>query len=139
MSQDIVREKVVGALEGALHKARRKGQLKIESFPMVTLDLPKRPEWGDLASTVAMSLASSEQRSPQDVAQIILENLDRPEAIFDRVEIAQPGFLNMTVKRELWLEVLNEIEEQGQAYGRSDLGKGAVFSVRFPAPPASAT
>ena len=131
MSQDIVREKVVGALEGALHKARRKGQLKIESFPMVTLDLPKRPEWGDLATTVAMSLASSEQRSPHDVAQIILENLDRPEAIFDRVEIARPGFLNMTVKRELWLEVLNEIEEQGQAYGRSDLGKGRRVLVEY--------
>ncbi|MEK6619326.1 MAG: arginine--tRNA ligase, partial [Nitrospirota bacterium] len=80
MSQDIVREKVIDALQGALLRARRKGQLKAEPLPAVTLDLPKRPEWGDLASTVAMSLASSEQRSPQDVAQIILENLDQREA-----------------------------------------------------------
>ena len=131
MSQDIVREKVIDALQGALLRARRKGQLKAEPLPAVTLDLPKRPEWGDLASTVAMSLASSEQRSPQDVAQIILENLDQREAIFDRVEIVRPGFLNMTVKRDLWLEVLLEIEEQGEAYGRTDVGKGRRVLVEY--------
>ncbi|HET8579437.1 MAG TPA: arginine--tRNA ligase, partial [Nitrospiraceae bacterium] len=42
-----------------------------------------------------------------------------------------PGFLNMTVKRELWLEVLNEIEEQGQSYGRMDLGKGRRVLVEY--------
>lgn len=131
MSQDIVREKVIDALQGALMRARRKGQLKAEPFPTVTLDLPKRPEWGDLASTVAMSLASSEERSAQDVAQIILDNMDQREAIFDRVEIVRPGFLNMTVKRDLWLKVLLEIQEQGEAYGRTDLGQGGRVLVEF--------
>ncbi len=131
MPLEIVTEKVVGALEGALQKARRKGQLKTKAFPLVTLDLPKRPEWGDLSSTIAMTLASLEQRSPHDVAQIILDNMDQPEVIFDRVEIAPPGFLNMTVKRELWLKVLNEIEKQGHAYGRTDLGKGRRVLVEY--------
>ena len=131
MSQDIVREKVIDALQGALLRAKRKGQLKAEPLPAVTLDLPKRPEWGDLASTVAMSLASSEQRSAQDVAQIILDNMDQRDAIFDRVEIVRPGFLNMTVKRDLWLEVLGEIQEQGEAYGRTDVGQGARVLVEF--------
>ncbi|MGH7236153.1 MAG: arginine--tRNA ligase [Nitrospiraceae bacterium] len=131
MSQDIVREKVIDALQGALLRAKRKGQLKAEPLPAVTLDLPKRPEWGDLASTVAMSLASSEQRSPQEVAQIILDNMDQRDAIFDRVEIVRPGFLNMTVKRNLWLEVLGEIQEQGEAYGRTDVGRGGRVLVEF--------
>ena len=116
MSQDIVREQVVGALQSALQQAHRKGLLKIVSLPPLTLDLPKRPEWGDLASTVAMSLASSEQRSPQEVAQIIVDNLEQGDAIFDRVEIVRPGFLNMTLKRDVWLKVLHEIEEQGDRY-----------------------
>lgn len=118
MAYDIVQEKILDALQTALQEAKRKGQLKVQSLPALTLDLPKRPEWGDLASTVAMSLAPSEQRSPQDVAQIILENLAPRDALFDRIEIAKPGFLNMTVKRGLWLEVLAEIEAQKDAYGR---------------------
>lgn len=130
MAQDLVREKVMGALHDALWLAKRKGQLMIDPFPTVSLDLPKRPEWGDLATTVAMLLASVEKRPPYDVAQIILENLQQT-AIFDRVEIARPGFLNMTVKRDLWLKVLSEIDAQGEHYGRSDIGQGRRVLVEF--------
>ena len=130
MAQDLVREKVVGALQDALRQAKQKGQLTIDPFPTVSLDLPKRPEWGDLATTVAMMLASAEKRPPYDVAQIILENLQQT-ALFDRVEIARPGFLNMTVKRDLWLEVLAEIDAQGAQYGRSDVGQGRRVLVEY--------
>ena len=75
MSHGVVQEKVTSALLGALNGARNKGQLKSTAWPALSLDAPKRPEWGDLASTVAMSLASSEQRAPHDIAQIIVENL----------------------------------------------------------------
>lgn len=131
MSHDIVQEKVITALQGALQEAKRKGQLKVESVPTLTLDLPKRPEWGDLASTVAMSLAPSEQRAPYDVAQIILENIAQREMLFDRVEIVRPGFLNLTVKRGLWLEVLAEIEAQGPSYGRTTMGQGRRVLVEY--------
>jgi arginyl-tRNA synthetase len=98
---------------------------------LVSLDLPKRPEWGDLATTVAMMLASAEKRPPYDVAQIILENLSSHAAIFDRIEIARPGFLNMTIKRDLWLKVLSEIDAQGEIYGRCDLGQGRRVLVEY--------
>lgn len=131
MSQGIVRDRVIAALERALDQAKRKGQLKVESKPVLSLDLPKRPEWGDLASTVAMSLASAEQRSPQEVAEIIVKNLEDYKDIFDRIDIVKPGFLNMTVRRDLWLEVLEEIEASGDHYGRSDLGRGKRVLVEY--------
>jgi len=131
VSQGVVRERVIGALRHALDHARLKGQLKSLTPATVPLDLPKRPEWGDLATTVAMTLAPSEQRSPEEVAQIICDNLEQRDAIFDRIEIVRPGFLNMTVKRDLWLEVLGEIEDQGEAYGRSDLGNGSRVLIEF--------
>ena len=110
MSHGVVQEKVTSALLGALNGARNKGQLKSTAWPALSLDAPKRPEWGDLASTVAMSLASSEQRAPHDIAQIIVENLPQRDQLFDRVEIVRPGFLNLTVKPALWQETLKEIE-----------------------------
>lgn len=123
MSQGVVQDKVTSALLGALDGAKKKGQLKTESWPSLSLDAPKRPEWGDLASTVAMSLASSEQRTPHDIAQIIVDNIPQRDQLFDRVEIVRPGFLNLTVKPSLWQEVLREIEAEGSAYGRTDLGQ----------------
>ncbi|BFU93890.1 MAG: Arginine--tRNA ligase [Nitrospira sp.] len=122
MSQGVVLHKVASALLGALNGAKKKGLLKTESWPALSLDAPKRPEWGDLASTVALTLASSEQRSPNDIARIIVEELAQDDRLFDRVEIVQPGFLNLTVKPAVWQEVLREIEAQGDGYGRSNSG-----------------
>ncbi len=131
MSQGVVQDKVTSALLGALNGAREKGQLKAEAWPTLSLDAPKRPEWGDLASTVAMSLASSEKRAPHDIAQIIIDNLPQREQLFDRVEIVRPGFLNLTLKPSLWQEVLKEIETQGAAYGKTDLGQRRRVLVEY--------
>ena len=131
MSQGLVQERVTTALLGALNGARQKGQLKTTAWPTLSLDAPKRPEWGDLASTVAMSLASSEQKAPHDIAQIIIENLPQQEQLFDRVEIVRPGFLNLTVKPALWQEVLREVELQGARYGRATIGGGRRVLVEY--------
>lgn len=131
MSQGFVQERVTTALLGALNGARQKGQLKTTAWPTLSLDAPKRPEWGDLASTVAMSLASSEHKAPHDIAQIIVENIPQREQLFDRVEIVRPGFLNLTVKPALWQEVLREIESQGVRYGRTAVGAGRRVLVEY--------
>src|SRR5687767_13053797 len=78
-----------------------------------------------------MSLASSEQRAPHDIAQIIVENLPQRDQLFDRVEIVRPGFLNLTVKPALWQETLKEIEGQGGLYGTSDLAKGRRALIEY--------
>jgi arginyl-tRNA synthetase len=129
--RDIVRDQVTSALQNALQQARQKGQLATAEWPAITVDLPKRPEWGDLATAIAMGLASQERRSPKEVAQIILENLDQPRSVFDHIEIAAPGFLNMTVKRDLWMKVLSQIEIEGGAYGQNDLGKGRRVLIEY--------
>ena len=131
MSQGVVQEKVTTALLGALNEAKQKGQLKTTAWPTLSLDAPKRPEWGDLASTVAMSLASSEHKTPHDIARIIVENLSEQEQLFDRVEIVRPGFLNLTVKPALWQEVLREVERQGARYGRTNIGNGRRVLVEY--------
>jgi arginyl-tRNA synthetase len=131
LSNGVVQEKVTSALIGALNGAKKKGQLKTETWPQLNLDAPKRPEWGDLASTVAMSLAASEQRAPHDIAQIIIDNLSQREQLFDRVEIVRPGFLNLTLKPAVWQEVLREIEMEGSAYGRAEMGQRRRVLVEY--------
>jgi arginyl-tRNA synthetase len=131
VSQGLIQDRVTTALLGALNGAKKKGQLKTTAWPALSLDAPKRPEWGDLASTVAMSLASSEHKAPHEIAQIIIDNLPQREQLFDRVEIVRPGFLNLTVKPALWQEVLLEIELHGVRYGRSTLGTGRRALVEY--------
>lgn len=131
MTQGVVQDKVSAALVGALRLAQQRGLLKVEPMPVVSLESPKRSEWGDVSSTVAMSLSASERRPPYEIAQIIIDHLEHREALFHRVEIARPGFLNLTVKQQLWMEVLHEIEAQGAAYGHSQVGQGRRVLVEY--------
>jgi arginyl-tRNA synthetase len=131
VTQGVVQDKVSAALVGALRLAQQRGVLKIAHMPIVSLEAPKRPEWGDVSSTVAMSLSASERRPPYEIAQIIIDHLEQRDALFNRVEIARPGFLNLTVKQQLWMEVLHEIETQGIAYGHNEVGQGRRVLVEY--------
>ncbi len=132
VTQGVIQEKVESALRQALADAKAKGLLKIETCPGITLDAPKRPEWGDLANTVAMVLATSEKMAPQDIAEIIVKNLlPAHDQLFERVNIVKPGFINFTVRPSVWLEVLREIERQESAYGTTDVGIGKRVLVEY--------
>lgn len=131
MTQGIVQDKVSAALTGALLSARQKGLLNLESLPPVHLEAPKRPEWGDVSCTVAMSLSASERKPPFEIAQIILDHIEQRDSLFARAEIARPGFINLTVQPWLWKDVLHQIEVQGEQYGHSQLGQGRRVLVEY--------
>jgi arginyl-tRNA synthetase len=131
MSVGVVRETVLSTLREALDEARATGDLKLASPPVLVLDVPKKEAWGDLATTVAMNLAVSEQRAPREIAEIIARRLRSHSDVLERIEVAPPGFINLTIKRDLWFRVLSEIEAQGDRYGSSTLGLGKRVLLEF--------
>ncbi len=131
MSVGVVRETVLSTLREALEDARASGDLKLTTLPPLVLDIPKQTAWGDLATTVAMNLSASERRAPREIAEIIAGRLRSHPEILERIEVAPPGYINLTVKRDLWFRVLTEIEAQGQQYGQSTLGLGKRVLLEF--------
>src|SRR5437016_1256837 len=131
MSVGVVRETVLSTLREALEDARASGDLKLTTLPALVLDVPKKTAWGDLATTVAMNLAASERRAPHEIAEIIAGRLRSHPEVLERIDEAPPGYINLTVKRDLWFRVLAEIEAQGEQYGRSTLGLGKRVLLEF--------
>ncbi len=131
MSVGVVRETVLRTLREALEDARASGDLKLTAVPALALDVPKQTAWGDLATTVAMNLSATEHRDPREIAEIIAGRLRSHSEVLERIEVAPPGYINLTVKRELWFRVLAEIEAQGGQYGRSTLGQGQRVLLEF--------
>jgi len=132
MSVGVVRETVLSTLREALEDARAAGDLKLTTLPPLVLDIPKQTAWGDLATTVAMNLSASERRAPMEIAQIIAKRLLPSHGdVLERADVAPPGYINLTVKRDLWFRVLTEIEAQGQQYGKSTLGLGKRVLLEF--------
>ena len=131
MSAGVVRETVLSTLREALEDARAAGDLKLTVLPALVLDVPKKSTWGDLATTVAMNLSVSERRAPGEIAEIIACRLRSHPEVLERIDVAPPGYINLTVNRDLWFRVLNEIETQGAQYGRSTLGLGKRVLLEF--------
>jgi len=131
VSAGIVQERVSSAISEALLHAKGQGLLNSDSFPVPSVEFPKREEWGDLSSNVAMSIAKKEGKSPRDVADLIAAHMKASCQFFEQIDIAPPGFLNFTLRRDCWHSVLTEIEAQGEGYGRSAIGQGRRVLLEF--------
>ncbi len=96
----------------------------------VTIEVPKDPTHGDMATNGAMVLAKAAGKSPRELASKIAEKLKDIPDVAD-VQIAGPGFINLTLKPAFWQRQLEAILTAGKSFGLSDLGKGEPLNVEF--------
>jgi arginyl-tRNA synthetase len=96
----------------------------------VLVEPPREASHGDMATNAAMVLAKGAGRKPRELAEAIAEKL-RPDALLARVDVAGPGFINLTLTKETWTEELRSVLACGDDYGRSDIGAGAQVNVEY--------
>jgi len=100
------------------------------SFANVTVEPPRDPSHGDLATNAAMVLAKQAKTNPRALAEQIAERLGKDPAITS-AEIAGPGFINLRLDPSAWLSELQLIAQVGDAYGRSTIGSGITVNVEY--------
>jgi arginyl-tRNA synthetase len=96
----------------------------------VVVEPPRDPTHGDMATNAAMVLAKDAGKKPRELAQAIADGLAADDLI-SRVEVAGPGFINLTLKPEAWTEALRAAIRAGAGYGRSDVGHGEPVNVEY--------
>jgi arginyl-tRNA synthetase len=96
----------------------------------ISLETPKDSGHGDLATNAAMVLAKPAKLAPRALAERIVP-LIASDPYVEKVEIAGPGFINLTLARAFWPSVLRMVLEQGDAFGRSAIGKGQAVNVEY--------
>lgn len=131
MSAGIVQKQVASAITDALLQAQQQGALQSTHFPQPPVDFPKREEWGELSSSVAMIIAKQEKRPPLEVARVIADQLRTSCPFLEKISVAPPGFLNFTLHQDCWFSVLEEIEQTGDRYGHSHMGQGQRVLLEF--------
>ncbi|MEX2276129.1 MAG: arginine--tRNA ligase [Actinomycetota bacterium] len=95
----------------------------------IELDRPKRKEFGDFSTNLALVLAGSLDRPPRDVAQALVDAMP-PAEFVERVEVAGPGFLNLHVTDDWLYDVLRDVLAQGATYGHAE-PSGRSVQVEF--------
>ncbi|HEY7231543.1 MAG TPA: arginine--tRNA ligase [Pseudolabrys sp.] len=96
----------------------------------IVVEPPRDPSHGDMATNAAMVLAKDAGKKPRELAESIAAKL-RNEAKIASVDVAGPGFINLTLKPDVWGEELRFVLKAGRSYGRSDIGKGENVNVEY--------
>ena len=96
----------------------------------IVVEPPRDPTHGDMATNAAMVLAKDAGKKPRELAESIAAKL-RSDGKVASVDIAGPGFINLTLKPSVWSEELRVVLEAGRDYGRSDMGKGEKVNVEY--------
>jgi len=107
------------AVVAAIRAAVAAGELSVEPPAEATVERPKNKDHGDYATNVALQLAKSAGRPPREVAEIIAAHL-RAQPGVEGVEVAGPGFLNITLSEAAQGELARTIVDSGADYGRSN-------------------
>jgi arginyl-tRNA synthetase len=99
-------------------------------FSRVVVEPPRDASHGDMATNAAMVLAKEAGAKPRDLAEMIAGKL-RADDLVASVDIAGPGFINLTLKPRVWADELRTILQEGAAYGRSAIGGGEKVNVEY--------
>ncbi len=126
-AQNQIRQMVLTAIE----KAQQKGTLPEGESNAFSVEVPADRKNGDYSTNAAMVNAKNFRLPPRKIAEAITENTDLEGTYFEKVEIAGPGFINFYLSDVYYADVLFEIREAGDNYGRSDYGKGKSINVEF--------
>ena len=115
---------------GVVAQAIARGAFAGEVPASVRLERPKNRDHGDYATSIALQLAKSAGIAPQEVAKIIAADLTALDAITS-VEIAGPGFINITLNRASQAELVRTILTAGEKYGHGNSLNGVSINLEF--------
>jgi arginyl-tRNA synthetase len=123
-------EQLEAAIKAALERAFKAGSLSGQIPEAIKLERPKDRDHGDYATSIALQLAKPAGKNPRDVAQIICDLLAGTEGI-SQVDIAGPGFINITLNRANQAELVTTILKATKDYGKGSALAGVRINLEF--------
>ncbi len=126
-TQEILKNRILKAIEAAVAD----GELADGAVPEFIIEKPANKLNGDYSTNVAMAGARAFHKAPRMIAESILSHLDLDKTLFERAEIAGPGFINLFLSQKYYGEILKDVIACGDGYGRSDYGEGKKILVEF--------
>ena len=135
MSADSVQSKVALAILNALELANKAGLINCQIPEKIVLDRPKNRDHGDYATSIALTLAKAANLQPRVIAEVIIKTLNENNLLvpagISKVEIAGPGFINITLESASQGSVIIEILTAGKKYGQGESLAGKKINLEF--------
>lgn len=104
--------------------------LGISPCPQIEIEIPKEESFGDVSTPVAMGMAKSLKKPPRKIAEEIVDSI-KDRTIFEKIEVAGPGFINFRFTREYLYLSLKNLLSAKKSFLREDIGNGKRILVEF--------
>lgn len=128
--KDIITQEIIKGFE----EAKSAGELAAEEVTdlksLIKLEVPKDKQHGDFACNIAMVLAKPLKTAPRKIAESIVSHIPL-EGDIKNIEVAGAGFINFYLSASWLYETMKQIEDQGENFGKIQLGKGKKVMVEF--------
>ena len=124
-----IEENIKKKIQEAAHQAKEEGRLSFETLPSFVLEKPRDRSHGDYAVNLAMALSKAARMNPREIAKVLVEGFHKEGSHVADLQIAGPGFINITLDPAWRNQVVPEILAAGESYGRSDSAQGEKEQV----------
>ena len=126
----------VNKIELSLKKVLKQAIIDLDfvedyNLDQIVIEIPKDKTHGDYSSNIAMQLTKVLRRNPREIAQGIVNAIDKDMGNIDHVEIAGPGFINLFLRKDAMTSIIKEVLVEQDHYGQSDFGKGIKYNIEF--------
>ena len=133
LAEVISAEVSAGSLTGDQAKTIAAALANNEYEDLIAIERPKNRDHGDYASSISLSLAKSEGKKPIEIANLIKDGLSQKsyQELFAKVEIAGPGFINLTLNKSSQGAIVNRILTEKNNFGKVKVLEGTSINLEF--------
>ena len=98
---------------------------------LIMIEIPRDNSFGDYSTNIAMRLAKTLHQNPKVIAEKVKEDLEKVLDNVESITVANPGFINFKMKKSSLANIINNILEQNENYGRNNIGNGEKVLVEY--------
>ena len=125
-----MKEQISRAISEAIAQLAEDGSIATAFSGEVQVTRTKDPVHGDFATNIAMVFAKQVQMAPRDFANLLVNQL-QSSTLFEKIEIAGPGFINFFIAQNDQTQIVTRILAAGESYGRNKTGQGQSIHIEF--------
>lgn len=126
-----IRQSIKNVVKESIVKCIEEGSLPEMEVPEITIETPREKQYGDFSTNIAMQLTRIARKAPRQIAETIINNINKEGTYIEKIECAGPGFINFYLKRDWLYDSLRIIQSEREEYGKINIGKGQKVMVEF--------
>lgn len=128
---ELAKQQVKETVMNALGRLVAEGKIEAVPLPAFNVERPADVSHGDFSCNAAMASAKALRNNPRAIGQMIADAAVLDGTVFEKIEVAGPGFLNFFISPAWFNETVGEVISSGSDYGKTELGKGKRVLVEF--------